>query len=121
MIKGAMYCLLSDRFKAGRLLVVDTFELEEIRTKRLNQILRKQLELDKVLIVDTGKMKVKLGLMHMRTNSFSLKTRFSHSPFENFLYLVLKIMYEKAFSFHIVTHISFCCRYQFCFSTSNHV
>jgi len=61
MIKGAMYCLLSDRFKAGRLLVVDTFELEEIRTKRLNQILRKQLELDKVLIVDRQNQKLELS------------------------------------------------------------
>jgi large subunit ribosomal protein L4 len=51
MRAGALASALSLKLKKGQLLVVDTFELSEIKTKKLAQIL-KVLNADSALIVD---------------------------------------------------------------------
>jgi large subunit ribosomal protein L4 len=48
--KAALRMALADKFKTGQLIVVDNFNLEEIKTKRFFEIL-KNLDLDNVLIV----------------------------------------------------------------------
>lgn len=48
--KAALRMALADKFKEDKLIVIDTFNLDEIKTKKLYEILRK-FELDNVLIV----------------------------------------------------------------------
>lgn len=48
--KAALRMALADKFKAGHLIVVDNFELEDIKTKKFFEIL-KNFGLDSVLIV----------------------------------------------------------------------
>jgi len=48
--KSALRMALADRFKEGRIVVVDDIKLEEIKTKSLTNILN-NLELDSVLII----------------------------------------------------------------------
>lgn len=48
--KAALRMALADKFKAGQLIVVDDFHLEEIKTKRFLEILE-NFDLDNVLIV----------------------------------------------------------------------
>lgn len=52
MVRGALRSVLSDRLKANRLLVVDEFKLDSIKTKVLSELVKNKLELDQVLIVD---------------------------------------------------------------------
>jgi len=51
--KAALRMALADKFKAGQLLVVDSFHLEEIKTKRFFSVL-KNFDLSNVLIVTEG-------------------------------------------------------------------
>jgi large subunit ribosomal protein L4 len=51
MRQGALASALSLKLKQGQLLIVDTFELAEIKTKKLASILR-ALNAEKSLIVD---------------------------------------------------------------------
>ena len=48
--KAALRMALADKFKSGQLIVVDKFELEEIKTKKFFEVL-KNLDLASVLIV----------------------------------------------------------------------
>src|SRR5947209_11916588 len=41
MIRGALRSALSDRVKASRVLIVDEFKLDAIRTKALNEVISK--------------------------------------------------------------------------------
>ena len=52
MIRGALRSALSDRVKAARVVVVDSFTIAGGKTRALNDILVKNLDLSKVLIVD---------------------------------------------------------------------
>ena len=52
MMRGALRSALSDRVKAARVLVVDEFKISDAKTRTLNGILVKNLDLSKVLIVD---------------------------------------------------------------------
>jgi large subunit ribosomal protein L4 len=52
MMRGALRSALSDRVNAGRVLIVDEFKLEKIKTQVLNEILSNKLAVSKVLIVD---------------------------------------------------------------------
>ncbi|MCM2322036.1 MAG: 50S ribosomal protein L4 [Oligoflexia bacterium] len=52
MMRGALRSALSDRVKSQRVLVVDEFKLESVKTKAFDDILKKKLQLDQVLIVD---------------------------------------------------------------------
>ena len=52
MVRGALRSALSDRVKANRMLVVDGFNLESIKTKVFNEVLKKKLQIDSALIVD---------------------------------------------------------------------
>ena len=52
MIRGALRSALSDRVKAARVVVVDSFTIADGKTRALNDILVKNLDLSKVLIVD---------------------------------------------------------------------
>jgi len=51
MVRGALRAALSDRVKAGHLLVVDEFKLADFKTKTFVG-LKKKLDMNKVLIVD---------------------------------------------------------------------
>lgn len=52
MVRGALRSVLSDRVKANRLIVIDEITLTTIKTKSFNEVLKKKLQLDKLLIVD---------------------------------------------------------------------
>lgn len=52
MVNGALRCVLSDRLKAQRLIVVDEFKLKDHKTKTFFEIARKKMELKNALIVD---------------------------------------------------------------------
>jgi large subunit ribosomal protein L4 len=70
MRQGALASALSLKLKQGQLLVVDTFELSEIKTKALAQIL-KVLEASNSLIVDGNtNEKLRVSVRNMATNQF---------------------------------------------------
>lgn len=52
MIRGALRSALSDRVRSNRLLVIDDLNFNDIKTKSLDAILRKNLQVEQVLIVD---------------------------------------------------------------------
>lgn len=52
MMRGALRSALSDRMKAKRVLIIDEFKLDAVKTKALDLIIKGKLDLDKVLIVD---------------------------------------------------------------------
>ena len=67
---GALQSALSLKLKQGQLLVVDTFELSEIKTKKLAQILR-ALNAEKSLIVDAvGNENLKISARNMTQSQF---------------------------------------------------
>jgi len=70
MRAGALVSALSLKLKQGQLLVVDTFELSEVKTKNLAQIL-KVLEANNSLIVD-GKAneKLRMSVRNMQRSQF---------------------------------------------------
>jgi large subunit ribosomal protein L4 len=61
MVRGALRSVLSDRVKAKRLLVVDEFKLDSIKTKVLDGILKDKLQIDQVLIVDDSNWNLELS------------------------------------------------------------
>ncbi len=61
MIRGALRSVLSDRLKANRILVVDEFKLDAIKTKTLDSLLKEKLQLDQVLIVDDANQNLELS------------------------------------------------------------
>lgn len=61
MMRGALRSALSDRVKAKRVLIIDEFKLEKPKTKLLNEILKKKLELDKALIVDDANTSLEIS------------------------------------------------------------
>src|SRR4051812_13920695 len=61
MVRGALRSVLSDRVKANRLLVVDEFKLEAIKTQTLSSLLKEKLQLDQVLIVDDSNRNLELS------------------------------------------------------------
>jgi large subunit ribosomal protein L4 len=70
MRTGALVSALSLKLKQGQLLVVDTFELSEIKTKKLAQIL-KVLEAGNSLIVDGNTNEnLKLSVRNMQKSQF---------------------------------------------------
>ena len=67
---GALASALSLKLKKGQLLVVDTFQLSEIKTKKLAEIL-KVLEANNSLIVDGGdNEKLKLSARNITQSQF---------------------------------------------------
>lgn len=54
-LRGALRSILTDRLKAGRILVVDSFELNSHKTKDFARILEKLGVNEKALIVDSNK------------------------------------------------------------------
>jgi len=61
MMRGALRSALSDRVKAQRLLVLDAFEMKEAKTKAFASVMTKNLQLDKVLIVDDTNRNLELA------------------------------------------------------------
>lgn len=61
MMRGALRSALSDRVKAERLLVVDEFKLDKIKTKALADLLQKNWKVDQVLIVDDANKNLELS------------------------------------------------------------
>jgi large subunit ribosomal protein L4 len=52
MMRGALRSALSDRVKANRVLIVDEFKLDAIKTKVLSEIFKDKFALDQALVVD---------------------------------------------------------------------
>jgi len=52
MMRGALRSALSDRVKANRVIIIDEFKLDSIKTKALNEIFKDKLALDQALVVD---------------------------------------------------------------------
>lgn len=52
MMEGALRSALSDRVKSERVLIIEDIKLADAKTKSFDQILKKKLDLTKVLIVD---------------------------------------------------------------------
>ena len=70
MRAGALASALSLKLKQGQLVIVDTFELAEIKTKKLQQIL-KVLNANNSLIVDAlGNEKLKLSARNMPESQY---------------------------------------------------
>jgi len=61
MMRGALRSALSDRVKAGRLIVLDEIKLGAAKTKAFNEVLKTKLQLDKVLIVDETNKNLELS------------------------------------------------------------
>ena len=66
-MRGALRSALSDRVKANRLLVVDEFKLDAIKTKAFDEILRRSSSSTKVLIVDDANKNLELSGVTFRT------------------------------------------------------
>ena len=61
MMRGALRSALSDRLKAERLLIVDEFKLDKIKTKTLVDLLQKNWKVEQVLIVDDANTNLELS------------------------------------------------------------
>ena len=61
MMRGALRSALSDRVKAGHLLVVDEFKFNEIKTKAFDDLLKGKIQLENVLIVDDANKNLELS------------------------------------------------------------
>jgi large subunit ribosomal protein L4 len=61
MMRGALRSALSDRMKAERLLIVDEFKLDKIKTKTLVDLLQKNWKVEQVLIVDDANKNLELS------------------------------------------------------------
>jgi large subunit ribosomal protein L4 len=61
MVRGALRSALSDRVKAGRVLVVDEFNLKEIKTKAFGELLKTKFAIEQVLIVDDANKNLELS------------------------------------------------------------
>jgi large subunit ribosomal protein L4 len=70
MRQGALASALSLKLKQGQLLIVDTFELSDVKTKRLSQIL-KVLNAGNALIVDAlGNENLKLSARNLEQSQY---------------------------------------------------
>jgi len=71
MRQGALRSALSLKLKEGRLLIVDTFELEEIKTKKLANVLDTLKVNEGSLIVDQkGNANLRLSSRNLETHQF---------------------------------------------------
>jgi large subunit ribosomal protein L4 len=61
MVQGALRSILSDRFQANRVIVVDAFLLEKPRTAVLHKILKDKFKVDQVLVVDDANENLELS------------------------------------------------------------
>lgn len=61
MMRGALRSALSDRVRAGRIVVVDDFRLGSPKTKAFDEVLKKKLQLERVLIVDDENRNLELA------------------------------------------------------------
>jgi large subunit ribosomal protein L4 len=61
MMRGALRSALSDRVKENRVLIIDEFKLQSVKTKTFNELLKKNFDLDKVLIVDEKNQNLELS------------------------------------------------------------
>ena len=61
MVRGALRSALSDRVKANRMLVMDEWKLDTIKTKALDEIIKSKLALEQVLIVDDANKNLELS------------------------------------------------------------
>lgn len=61
MVRGALRSALSDRVKANRVLIVDEFKLDAIKTQILDTLLKEKFQIDQVLIVDDSNRNLELS------------------------------------------------------------
>ncbi len=85
MMRGALRSALSDRVNAERLLIVDQFKLDAIKTKPFSDLLNTQWKLDKVLIVDDANKNLEISgrnipnIKVMRTEGLNVYDIVRHS------------------------------------------
>lgn len=78
MFRGALRSVLSDRTKENRILVLDEMKLDTPKTKTLDQILKKKLQVHKALIVDDANRNLELsgrnllGIKVLRTEGLNV-------------------------------------------------
>lgn len=61
MVRGALRAALSDRVKAKRMLVIDEILLSAAKTKPFYELLKKNFDLDKLLIIDDANKNLELS------------------------------------------------------------
>lgn len=61
MMRGALRSALSDRVKAGKLIVLDEIKLAAVKTAAFDDVLKNKLQLEKVLIVDDANKNLELS------------------------------------------------------------
>jgi large subunit ribosomal protein L4 len=61
MMRGALRSALSDRVKANRLLVVDEFKFDKIKTKALHDLIKDKLQMEQVLFIDDANKNFELS------------------------------------------------------------
>ena len=61
MMRGALRSALSDRVKANRVLIVDEFKLDKIKTSTLHDLIKDKLQIEQVLIIDDANKNLELS------------------------------------------------------------
>ena len=61
MMRGALRSALSDRVKANRVLIVDEFKLDKIKTSTLHDLIKDKLQIEQVLIIDDANKNLDLS------------------------------------------------------------
>lgn len=61
MMRGALRSALSDRVKSNRVMIVDEFKLESIKTSKLAELIQGKMQIDQVLIVDDANRNLELS------------------------------------------------------------
>lgn len=54
MVKGALRSVLSDKFAAKRLIIIDKFDMKAAKTKEASKIINDNFKANKALVVDTN-------------------------------------------------------------------
>lgn len=61
MIRGALRSALSDRIKGNRVLVVDEFKIDQIKTQPMSDLYKTKLQVDQALVVDDSNRNLELS------------------------------------------------------------
>lgn len=72
--RGALRSALSDRLASKRLVVIDTLNLKEAKTKQMYDLLVNKFGMDKALVIDTDNKEVSLATRNLKNHKY-LKTQ----------------------------------------------
>ncbi|MGE4234534.1 MAG: 50S ribosomal protein L4 [Bacteriovoracia bacterium] len=70
MVRGAVISVLSDKFAAKHLVVVDKFDLAKPKTKELANVLAKNFKVESAVLVDGENANLKLAARNLRRAKF---------------------------------------------------